>query len=62
MKMLKANKYKEADIKTYQWFIRKLIYLLYNIRPDIAFIIKQFNKYNINQKIGYLNLAKRVKQ
>lgn len=60
IKMLKNNNYKKIDIKIYYCFIRKLIYLLYSIRPNIAFVIKQLRKWNADFKIGHLKIAKQV--
>lgn len=58
--MLKDNNYEETDIKLFQCFIKKLIYLLYNTGLDIVFVIEQLNKQNKNLKIGHLKVAKQV--
>ena len=36
--------YKIKDIHTYYWLIAKLIYFLYETRPDIVFAIGQLSK------------------
>lgn len=60
--MLELNNYEKADLKTYQHLMGKLIYLLCETRLEIAFAIRQLNKRNINPKIGYLKVKKRVIQ
>ena len=42
------NAYKEEDLYTYQQLIGKLIYLAYGTRPDIAFVIGQLSKHNVD--------------
>lgn len=39
IKMTDPEDYKEADLRTYQRLIGKLIYLVCGTRPDIAFAI-----------------------
>lgn len=48
IEMSEADNYEEVDIKKYQKLIGKLIYLLYNIRPDIAFVIDQLSRHNLD--------------
>lgn len=40
--------------------ISKLIYLVYGIRPDIAFTVGQLSKHNADPKKGHLQAVKRV--
>lgn len=40
IKMNKAGNYKETYLKAYKRLIRKLMYLSYSTRPDIAFLVK----------------------
>lgn len=58
--MSKLEDYKKADLWIYQKFVGKLIYLLYGIRLDIAFLGRQFSKPNADPKIGYHQAVKRV--
>lgn len=46
--------YKKTDLSTYQQLIGKLIYLACDTRPNIAFVIGQFSKYNANSRKRYL--------
>lgn len=50
IKMIDIEDYKKADLRIYQKLIKKLIYLLCDIRLDIAFVIGQFSKYYANQR------------
>lgn len=58
--MPEADNYKEANLKTYQRLVRKLMYLLYKTRPEIAFVIGQLNRRNVNPCVGHLKATKRV--
>lgn len=40
--------YNETDLYIYQKIVRKLTYSLYSIKPDIAFVVGQLSRYNIN--------------
>lgn len=60
IEILEDDNYKEIDIMVYQRLIRKLMYLLYSTRPDIAFIVGQLSKWNIDPRVGYLKVAKQV--
>lgn len=42
--MSRVGDYKEVDPKVYQKLIRKLMYILYNARPNIAFGVTQLSK------------------
>lgn len=48
-----TKNYKKADIKADQYIIKKLIYLLFNIKSDITFVVKQLNKWNANASYSY---------
>lgn len=52
--------YEEIDLYIYQRLIKKLIYLRYDTRPDIAFVVGQLNRHNANPRKSYLWVAKRV--
>lgn len=60
IEMLEPNNYKKTNLNIYQQLIGKLIYLAYGTRLDIAFIVGQFNKHNIDFKKKHLRAAKRV--
>lgn len=49
-----SENYEKANFYTYQRLIKKLIYLLCNTRPDISFVVGQFNRHNIDLKKGHL--------
>lgn len=44
IEMLEDNNYKKINIKVYQRFIEKLIYLSCGTKLNIAFAIEQFSK------------------
>lgn len=58
--MFKNNNYEKTDNKTYQRLIKKLIYLLCNIRSNLVFIIGHLSKRNRNLKINFLKVVKQV--
>lgn len=58
--MSEYNNYKKAKIKLYQQLIEKLIYLLYDTRPNISFAIDQLSKHNSNSRMSYIRVAKKV--
>lgn len=60
IKISKHDDYKEVEIKPYQQLIGKLMYLLCGTRPDITFGIGQFNKYNLDLRIGHMKAAKKM--
>lgn len=39
IEMIKKDDYEKTNLKTYQQLADKLIYLLFGIRPNIAFVI-----------------------
>lgn len=58
--MQEENDYKKANLKTYQQLVNKLIYLSYSTRLNIAFVVGQLSKYNLNLRVGHLKVAKQV--
>lgn len=46
IKMIQSDNYKELELCPYHYFTSKLIYLIYDIRLDIVFIVGQLSKYN----------------
>ena len=44
VKMNKVHNYDKTDFKVYQCLIGKLMYLLYDIKPDIGFVVRQLSK------------------
>lgn len=51
--MHKADDYEEVDLKVYQQIIGKLMYLLYGIRLDIAFVVGQLSRQNEYPQLGH---------
>lgn len=60
IKIIDLEDYKEVDLYIYQWLIGKLIHLVYDISPDIAFVIRQLSKYNADLRKGHLQVAKKL--
>lgn len=60
LKMLEPNDYDKTDLHIYQQLIGKLIYLAYETRPDIVFVIGQLNRYNADPRKGHLRAVKKV--
>lgn len=52
-----VDHYKKTDIKIYHRLIGKLIYLSYDTRHDILFVI---SRQNTDLKVGYFKVAKQV--
>lgn len=52
--------YEEADLKSYQRLIGKLMYLSCATRPDIAFVVSQLSTHNADPRAGYMRAAKSV--
>lgn len=53
MEMTEPKDYEEANLRTYQRFISKLIYRAYGTRPNISFAIRQLSRYNANSRKGH---------
>lgn len=60
IEMLKDDDYEEADLKTYQRLIGKLMYLSCGTRPDISFAMGQLSQRNADPRVGHLKAAKGV--
>lgn len=60
IEILESGNYKKVDIKPCQYLIKKLMYLFYNIGPNITFAIGQLKKYNFDLKIGHMKVTKKV--
>lgn len=60
IEMTEPEDYKEADLRTYQRLIGKLMYLACGTRPDIAFVTGQLSRHNADPRKGHLRAAKRV--
>lgn len=60
IEMLEPEYYKKADLYIYQQLIDKLIYLVYETSPDIAFMVGQLSRHNSKLKKVYLQAAKKV--
>lgn len=58
--MPEADDHEEADLKTYQRLVGKLMYLSCGTRPDIAFVVGQLSRRNADPRVGHLKAAKRV--
>lgn len=58
--MQEEDDYEEADLKTYQRLVGKLMYLSCGTRPDIDFVVGQLSKRNSDPRMGHLKAAKRV--
>lgn len=50
------------DIIVYQHLIGKLIYLPYEIRSDIAFMVGQLSYYNSDPQTGHIYITKQTLQ
>ena len=60
IEMSDPEDYEEADLCTYQRLIGKLMYLACGTRPDIAFVVGQLSKHNVDPRKRHLRAAKRV--
>lgn len=54
IEIIKSDDYKKVELWFYQCFIGKLMYITYSTRPDIAFIVKEFSKYNANPENSHM--------
>lgn len=46
IKMTKTNDFKNVNLVVYKQFIKKLIYLICKIKPNIAFAVCRLSKHN----------------
>ena len=44
----------------YILLIGKVMYLVYETRPDIVFVISQLNRHNSDHQVGHLHITKQV--
>lgn len=62
IKIIESDNYKKTKLYFYQNLISKQMYLVYNIRLDMTFVVKQLDKHNSDPKKDYLQAATRVVQ
>lgn len=62
IEMSDLEDYEEANLRTYQRLIGKLMYLVCRTRPDIAFVVGQLSKHKADPRNGPLQAAKQVVQ
>lgn len=55
-----SEDYEETNLHTYQRLVGKLMYLSYNIRLDISFVVDQLSRHNANLRKKHLQAAKKV--
>lgn len=60
IKMIDPKDYNTTDLNIYPKLIEKLMYLLYGIRSDIIFVVKQLNRHNVNRRKKHLQTVKQV--
>ena len=60
IEMTEPENYEETDLRTYKWLVGKLMNLAYKTRPDIAFVVRQLSKHNVDPRKSHLQAAKRV--
>lgn len=60
--MAEPDNYEEADLKSYQRLIWKLMYILCGTRPGIAFVVSQLSSHKADSRAGHIRAAKRVVQ
>ena len=46
------------NMVVYQQLVGKLIYLTYETRPDIAFVIGQLSRYHSDLRVDHIRIAK----
>lgn len=57
-----VGNYLSINLKGHQYLIRDLIYLAYETKPDIAFVIGQLSYYNSNLQTGHIYITKQTLQ
>lgn len=60
IKMTDPEDYKEANLYIYQRLVGTLMYLLYSINSDIAFVVGQLSRYNTDLRKRHLWAIKKV--
>lgn len=58
IEMTDLQDYNETDLRTYQKLIKKLMYLIFGITPNGAFVVKQLGRHNANPKKEHFQAAK----
>lgn len=56
----KLDNYNKTNLSDYQKLIKKFIYLVYKMRPNIAFVVEKFSKHNTNSRKDHLQAAKKI--
>lgn len=52
--MIQPENYEKADLHIYNRLIGKLMYIAYDIRPNVAFAVWQLSKHNADARKSYL--------
>ena len=52
----------KIDMQAYQVIVRKLMYLVCDIRPDISFVVECLSQNNRDLQVGHLKTVKKVLQ
>lgn len=60
IEMKKYDDYKKAKLRLYQHLIGKLIHLSYETHINIAFVLCQLNKHNVNPWLRYMCMIEKV--
>ena len=60
IEMTEPEDYEETNLRTYQQLVGKLMYLAFGTRPDIAFVVGQLSKHNVDPRKSHLLAAKGV--
>ncbi len=60
IEMTEPEDYEETDLHMYKRLVGKLMNLASETRPDIAFVVGQLSKHNVDPKKDHLQAAKRV--
>ncbi len=60
IEMTEPEDYEETDLRKYQRLIGQLMYLACGTRRDIAFVVGQLSKHNVDPRKDHLRAAKRV--
>lgn len=54
IEIIDPEDYKKADLYKYQRLVKNLIYLSYDTRPDIVFVVRQLSKHNADLRKSHL--------
>ena len=60
IEMTEPENYEETDLRIYQQLVGKLMYLVFGTKPDIAFVVGQLSKHNVDPRKSHFRAAKRV--